>query len=62
VAKYNTMFDVAFEVDHDEDDPQDVPVEKLLDAVEKRLRTLRANLEEAAEAFGVCDTYSNEKE
>jgi hypothetical protein len=57
--KYNTMFDVAFSVEHDEEIPEDVSAALLLDAAQKRIDFLRNHPGEAAEAFGVCDTYSN---
>lgn len=52
----NTMFDVAFTVEHT-GEPEDVPREILLDALQRRVDYLRANPQEAAEAFGVCDSY-----
>lgn len=58
-ARYNTMFDVAFSLDHSYDDPYDIPVDVLIAALEQRLFFLRANPEEAKDAFGVCDTYAN---
>jgi len=54
--KKNTMFDVAFTVIHFED-PDAIPVESLLEALEKRLNHLKNNLDEAKEAFGICDTF-----
>jgi len=57
--KYNTMFDLAFSVEHDNDNPEDVSAALLLDAAQKRIDFLRNHPGEAAEAFGVCDTYSN---
>jgi hypothetical protein len=50
------MFDVAFTVEHT-GEPEDVPREILLDALQRRVDYLRANPQEAAEAFGVCDSY-----
>ena len=58
--KYNTMFDVAFTVEHDYDEPGDVPVKDLLAAMEKRLDYLKENPTEVIEAVGVNDTYSLE--
>ena len=54
---YNTLFDVAFSVDHNYEDPNDIPVEILLEALEKRLMYLKANSTEAKESFGFSDTY-----
>ena len=52
----NTMFDVCFTVEHT-GEPEDVPHETLLDALQRRVDYLRANPQEAAEAFGICDSY-----
>jgi hypothetical protein len=57
--KFNTMFDIAFSIDHNCEDPHDVPDEILIAALSDRLDHLRANPQEAAGAFGVCDTYEN---
>lgn len=58
--KYNSMFDVAFSIDHDQDDPYDIPVRELIDAMQRRVNELRTLGGEAIEAFGLCDTYSKE--
>jgi hypothetical protein len=50
------MFDVCFTVEHT-GKPEDVPHETLLDALQRRVDYLRANPQEAAEAFGICDSY-----
>lgn len=63
MPRFNSMIDVAFSVNHDFDVPEDLftnGMELVLDALEQRLRYLRENPMEAAEAFGVCDTYENE--
>lgn len=60
--KYNTMFDVVFSIDHDCHSPIDVPLEVLLDALQARVNYLRANPEDAGDAFGVCDTYEHDPE
>jgi len=57
----NTMFDMAFTVVHFEQDPYDIPVTKLIEAATKRLKHLSENLQEATEAFGICDTYEIEE-
>lgn len=57
--KYNTMFDVTFSIDHDYDDPNDIPYSDLIKALEKRLNFLKQNPSYAIDAFGVCDTYDN---
>ena len=59
VSKNNTMFDVAFSLEHDCKDPEDVPVASLLSALRQRLQYLEQNPDEAREAFDVCDTYEN---
>jgi hypothetical protein len=56
--KYNHMFDVAFSLDTDVENPYEVPKEELLEALAKRLAFLRANPEECAEAFGFSDSYT----
>lgn len=53
--KYNHAIDVAFEVISEE--PNEPTLEEMLDGMQKRLKYLRENPEEAAEAFGVWDTY-----
>lgn len=55
--KYNTMFDVAFSIDHDCDDPYDIPVDDIITALEARVQYLKANPLEVKEAIGACDTY-----
>jgi hypothetical protein len=60
LPKYNTMFDVCFTVEHDQDEPLDVPVAVLLEALQRRVHYLRANPDDAAEAFGASDTYEIE--
>lgn len=57
MTKYNTMFDVAFSVEHECDNPEDVPVTELLDGMQRRLDDLRNHTSDAMESFGVCDTY-----
>ena len=54
--RYNTMFDVAFTVDHEFENPGCVPVPLLIIGLERRLAYLKANREEAVEAFGILDT------
>lgn len=65
--KYNTMLDVAFSVEHSFPD-----AEALLDSAQgrqmvfaallKRIAFLVEEPNEAAEAFGICDTYDIPKE
>jgi len=58
---YDTMFDVAFTVEHDFINANDVPADVLIAGLEKRVASLKANPGEAREAFGVLDTYSTEE-
>lgn len=64
MPKFNTMLDVAFSVDHDFENDQnllDSPegIKLVIQALEKRVQYLKDNPQEAAGAFGVCDTYEN---
>ncbi len=58
--KYNTMFDVAFSVEHDFDDPHNVPVAALIEGLNRRLTYLIAHPQEAREAIDVANTYEKE--
>lgn len=58
MGKFNTMFDVAFAVEHDCEDPENVPVADLIAALQQRVNYLRTHPSDAVDAFGVCDTYS----
>ena len=62
MKKFNTMFDVAFTLVHECEDPDQIPTEDILDALQKRVDYLRntASKLEFNEAFGVCDTYPEE--
>jgi hypothetical protein len=57
MPKYNTMFDVAFTVEHNEEDPYNVNKDLLLAALQKRIDYLKRNPQECYGAFGICDTY-----
>lgn len=58
MPKYNTMIDVACSIEHDCEDPYDIPVADMIAAMTLRLQELRKTPEnEAFEAFGICDTY-----
>lgn len=59
MAKLNTLFDMGFQLIHS-CEPEDVPVDWLLKAAQARLDYLKANPNEAVEAFGVCDTHEEE--
>lgn len=59
MPKYNTLLDVAFTVEHDCEDPNDIPFELAIAALEKRLAALKsAGSFERCDAFGVNDTYA----
>ena len=62
--KYNHLFDVAFGVISDKEDPYDVTTEELIEALEKRLTALKTTDRSdayAAAVFGYCDaTYEEE--
>lgn len=65
MPRFNSMIDVAFSVEHEYETTEDLFVNDMnlvLNALEQRLRYLRDNPLEAAEAFGVCDTYEIEEE
>ncbi len=50
------MLDVGFTVEHDCDDPMDLPKDVIIMALEERVRYLKNNPSDAAEAFGFYDT------
>jgi len=60
-TRKNTMLDVAFTVIHELAEAEDLlgpaNVHLVCDALQKRIDYLRENPQEAADAFGVCDTY-----
>ena len=60
MAQYNSAFDLGFEVLHDCEDPNDIPAEDLLNALQKRVDQLRANPEEVKDACGCFDTMDEE--
>lgn len=62
MAKYNTMLDVAFTVEHDCVAGEDIPPELILAALERRVRSLRGASEFYRDAFGVNDTYEIDDE
>jgi len=56
------MVDITFIVEHD-CDPNDIPVEALLDGMAQRWQRLKnADTDVAKEAFGICDTYEIDSE
>lgn len=56
MKRLNTMFDVAFSLEH-VGDPEHISAEALLNALQKRVDYLRQNPQEAADAFGINDSY-----
>jgi hypothetical protein len=57
MPKFNTCFDFCFSVDHDCENPFAVPEALLIAACRKRLDDMEAKPDEAADAFGVCETH-----
>lgn len=63
MPKFNTMFDIAFEVEHDYDLPEEVHEELIILALEKRLMEIKQRVMDGdreglvGEVFGICDTY-----
>jgi hypothetical protein len=57
--KHNTMLDVAFVLEHDEEDWENVSREAVISALERRVQYLRNNPDEIGEAIGFSDTYEN---
>ena len=61
--RYNTMLDMAFSIEHDYEDPADIPREQLLAALLRRVAEIISGDSEVGlvgEAFGECDTYEIE--
>ena len=59
MKRLNTMFDVAFSLEH-VGDPEHISTDVLIDALQKRVDYLRQNPQEAADAFGVSDSFEVE--
>ena len=62
MTKYNHMMDVAFTIETEEEDWTKIRVDELIGALQRRIHYLQCNPEEAAEAFGHCDSYKIEEE
>jgi len=65
MSKFNHMFDVAFEVINETDDPEDVTNKEVLIALSKRVANLWEEHKDSlncsySEAFGHCDSYDVE--
>jgi len=58
---YNHMFDVAFSIVTTVKDPYKVAPQDLIEALEARVRYLKGNISECAEAFGYSDSYVAKK-
>lgn len=52
------MFDFTFSIEHNYDNPCDIPRDKLIEAAKKRLDNMSLS-EDHIEEFGECDTYEN---
>lgn len=52
---FNVLCDIGFTVITD--DPENITTEQFITALEARLKDLKENPSEAAEAFGICDYY-----
>ncbi len=63
-AKYSTMIDVAFTIEHDCEDPcrlldDPVNVRRVIAAmIQRASELLNCDAMEASEAFGIVDTYA----
>jgi hypothetical protein len=56
--KYTTDYDVAFCVNHDLDNPDDITPEMMIEALENRIENIK-RCNESLEAFGQGDTFEN---
>jgi hypothetical protein len=56
---YNHLIDVAFTVEGPWEQLEDIPMEVLLAALQKRIDNIRQ--ENTIESFGLCDTYEVEQ-
>ena len=57
MVKYNHMLDVAFTIETEEKDWTKLTTDELIGALQRRIHYLQRNPEEAAGAFGHCDSY-----
>ena len=55
--RYNHMYDIAFALETDQEDPYEVSEQEIARAIIKRVQSLLANSPEILEAIGHCDTY-----
>lgn len=57
MTKYSTLCDVGFIVVHEHDNPYNITVEELIQALENRIKDLKEQTNDAIDAFGILDTY-----
>jgi hypothetical protein len=62
MTKYNHMFDIAFSLESDDCDANDVTPAMLRAGLIKRIETLDASGEWDDRAINLCDTYELEEE
>jgi hypothetical protein len=61
MKKYSHMWDVAFTVENEIEDPTEIPAIELVNALQKRVDYLRQAIPfEGTEPFGHCDSYEIE--
>jgi hypothetical protein len=66
MPKYNHMLDVAFTIESEHKNWEDIAANDLIAALERRVAYLKAIIRmptkvgEAFEAFGICDSYEVE--
>lgn len=56
MARYIHDFDIMFCVENDSEDPESVTVDQLLEALQKRVDTIKSNRDEVREAVGHVTT------
>ena len=54
MENYETVFDLCFSVKSGCGDPDEIPLPKILEGLQRRLDYLRENPEEIREAVGIC--------
>lgn len=60
--KYNALFDVAFTVITEYEDPYDSPAAVLLQGLRKRLEYLEQHPADCGDSFGFSDSYAIEED
>ena len=62
MAKYNHAFCIAFEVFSESDNPDDIDINHLYAALDKRIRNLKMEDDDVAiEAFDAYDVYQEQE-